>query len=399
MNQPKASNPGIDPTYWEYIRLDQLLQLQGGVDGEADVGSVEEMQFIVIHQAIELVFKLVLRELRAAREALSQPRLSESAVPAVAQHLSRVNEGLGIATAHFAFMETLGTQGFLSFRQKLGSSSGAQSHQLRELEELLGLPRSERERVLARLRAELPDPEVARGFEGFILEPLTTIVRRIDNQIEKKAALGLDDRPDVFVKERVEAALEDVKSRGTLRSNLARWLFRTPICGSVPPRDPGDPGEQDKAAVRHFVTDYVARGEGAGWTKAQAEGARTFLFGPGLDWPEERVRAALLFIEVYLDLPLLAWPRLVLDRLVELEARLVGFRNSHARLVERVIGDRPGTGGSAGIRYLDLTRDARIFPELVQVRGLMIPRLHRAIFPGMEGYDFEASLGPDEPST
>lgn len=385
MNTPNASAPRIDPTYWEYIGLDRLLRLQGGIEG-GEVESPDELHFIVIHQAIELMFKLVLREMRETRSALSRP-LDESAMPAVAAHLARMNEALGVAASHFAFMESLGTQGFLSFRDKLGTSSGAQSFQMREMEELLGLPRAERERVLRRLRAELPNPDAVRGFEAFVLDPLAAISKRILGQIEHKQGLGADDASDRFVADYLRAAQDDIAERGTLRDSLKAWAFRAPICGSTPDADP----DRDQETVRGFVADYLERGGRYGWTEVQVEGAREFLQGSSespITWSTERVRAAMLFIEVYSDLPLLAWPRLLLERLVEMESRMVAFRNGHARMVERVIGDRPGTGGSAGIRYLDLTRDARVFPELAQIRGMLLPRGDRWEFPGIERYDF-----------
>jgi tryptophan 2,3-dioxygenase len=87
-----------------------------------------------------------------------------------------------------------------------------------------------------------------------------------------------------------------------------------------------------------------------------------------------RVRAGLLFIESYRDLPLLAWPRLLVDSVVELEEQLVLWRTRHARMVERTIGRRIGTGGSSGVDYLDQTARYRIFPELWAVRTLLLPR-------------------------
>jgi tryptophan 2,3-dioxygenase len=45
----------------------------------------------------------------------------------------------------------------------------------------------------------------------------------------------------------------------------------------------------------------------------------------------------------------------VLDAIVELEQAFVIFRQRHARMVERVVGRRTGTGGSAGVDYLDQT--------------------------------------------
>jgi tryptophan 2,3-dioxygenase len=86
------------------------------------------------------------------------------------------------------------------------------------------------------------------------------------------------------------------------------------------------------------------------------------------------MRAAMLFIETYRELPLLAWPREVLDGLVELEQLFVIFRQRHARMVERVIGRRTGTGGSSGVDYLDATTKYRIFRDLWAIRTLQIRR-------------------------
>ncbi|RMG10536.1 MAG: tryptophan 2,3-dioxygenase, partial [Planctomycetota bacterium] len=105
--------------------------------------------------------------------------------------------------------------------------------------------------------------------------------------------------------------------------------------------------------------------------------ARAFLEATDLPPPErsraQRVRAGLLFIESYRKLPLLAWPRLLIDTVVELEEHLVLFRTRHARMVERVIGRRLGTGGSSGVDYLDATTRYRIFKELWTVRTLLLP--------------------------
>ncbi|MFN7696966.1 MAG: tryptophan 2,3-dioxygenase family protein, partial [Deltaproteobacteria bacterium] len=88
-----------------------------------------------------------------------------------------------------------------------------------------------------------------------------------------------------------------------------------------------------------------------------------------------RVRAALVFIESYRELPLLAFPREVIDALVALEQAFVIFRQRHARMVERVIGRRVGTGGSAGVDYLDQTAlRYRIFHDLWATRTLLVRR-------------------------
>ena len=45
------------------------------------------------------------------------------------------------------------------------------------------------------------------------------------------------------------------------------------------------------------------------------------------------------------------------------------WRLRHVEMVERQIGDKPGTGGSTGVRYLRSTLGKRFFPELWEVRS------------------------------
>jgi tryptophan 2,3-dioxygenase len=337
------------PTYWDYLRLPDLLELQGGLD---NAPSPDELHFIVVHQSFELWFKLVLSQLRLARDHLAAPRLPEERVPFVVHHLGRVNAILRLCVEQFAVMETLPPQDFLDFRDKLVPSSGFQSFQMRELEILLGL------RAEQRIK-----------YAG--TDPLAHIRSLSDSPTAGK------------VVSRIESALSET----TLHDALTAWLRRTPIQGSTPDAD------GDDAVVRDFLADYVARVEqhqrdgAAQLVRALGEGDRAAIFArveAGLaatraflspDDPEaRRARAGLLFIESYRELPLLAWPRLLLDTVCELEEQLLLFRNRHARMVERTIGRRVGTGGSSGVDYLDQTASYRVFPELWAVRSCLLPR-------------------------
>jgi len=47
------------------------------------------------------------------------------------------------------------------------------------------------------------------------------------------------------------------------------------------------------------------------------------------------------------------------------------WRSRHVHMVERIIGRRPGTGGSAGVAYLQSTTDTRFYPELWELRTLL----------------------------
>ena len=61
----------------------------------------------------------------------------------------------------------------------------------------------------------------------------------------------------------------------------------------------------------------------------------------------------------------------VCERLTEFDELVVSWRLRHIQLVERVIGARMGTGGSAGSSYLKLTLDKKFFPELWEARTLL----------------------------
>lgn len=66
----------------------------------------------------------------------------------------------------------------------------------------------------------------------------------------------------------------------------------------------------------------------------------------------------------------------LLEALVELDEQLILWRRHHVMMVERQIGDKPGTGKGTtgdldGIRYLRTTLNRRAFPDLWAVRTVL----------------------------
>jgi tryptophan 2,3-dioxygenase len=203
-----------------------------------------------------------------------------------------------------------------------------------------------------------------------------------------QALKNADGTPSSAYK-RVETILKDTPN---LRDAIHDCLYRTPIQGSTPEQ------ENDEQAVAQFLASYleaVARESRAFTDQAKAvamtqadterlehrhvqaiEDARKFLMAQELPETERarvsRIRAALVFVESYRELP--TWLREVIDAIVALEQAMLVFRQRQARMVERVIGRRTGTGGSAGVDYLDQTAlRYRIFREMWAVRTLLLP--------------------------
>ena len=66
------------------------------------------------------------------------------------------------------------------------------------------------------------------------------------------------------------------------------------------------------------------------------------------------------------------------EELVDLEDAVQTWRFRHMRTVERIIGHRMGTGGSAGVAYLKGVLERGFFPELWTVRTRLRPVLPMA---------------------
>lgn len=367
------SRPQPPLTYWDYIKVEQLLALQGGVRGsEADLSN-DEVRFIVIHQIDELWFKLVLRELAAVRDLFRQDYVPETALADARAGLGRVALVFELAGKHFQLMETMRTQDYLRFRDTLFPASGFQSAQLREIEILLGLGDEDR---------------LAFGEESSYRDALK----------------NADGSPSP-AHERVARRLADTPS---VKEAIYAWLWRTPIHGSTPR------AEGDDAVVQAFLRDFLschekymgdvvddrvkqqaltAADEGHLRDRYAGELAATRRYLLAEDVSDDgertrvrRMRAAILFIESNRELPLLSWPGEIIDSLIAAEQGMLIFRQRHARMVERVIGRRVGTGGSAGVEYLDQTAlTYRVFKEIWAARTLL---LDPARTPPIQNKDF-----------
>ena len=342
----------FSPSYGAYLRLGTLLAAQAPPDFDklraGDRPSTktrehahhDEMLFIVVHQVFELWFKLILHELGHARDLLGhvgkdRAHVAEEDVPNVVACISRVNEVFRIATEGFRVMEIMNPTSFLAFRDLLIPSSGFQSTQFRELEILAGLPED--------LRVD---------FEGVPYESKLSATER-----------------SILSARRSEVSLKDA---------LFDWLSRTPIDRIFP-----DFADAFLMSFRAYVEEQTAHQEAnpnlaesqrrAAHVRFEQQLADAQRYLTSGDDTQNRAHQAFLFIASYRSEPLLGWPSALVDALIEFEQGFRIFRFRHARMVERMIGTRTGSGGSPGVAYLDRTTTRyRIFGDLLEARNFLL---------------------------
>ena len=257
-----------DMSYGDYLSLDTILAAQHPKSPEHN-----EMLFIVQHQTSELWMKLMLHELHAARGAIQLDQL-----PAALKMLARVACIMQQLVHAWDVLATMTPPEYTALRPYLGSSSGFQSHQYREIEFVLG------NKNATHLQVHRHKPEAYATLDAVLCAPSI-----YDEAVMVMARAGLPIDP---------------------RRLNADWRLPTVSDASV------------KAA---WMTVYRDTGQ--------------------------------------------YWPLYELaEKLVDLETSFRLWRFRHATTVERVIGFKTGTGGTAGVSYLRKMLDVVLFPELFELR-------------------------------
>ncbi len=144
-------------SYGDYLRLDLLLAAQ---QPQSDPPQHDELLFIVQHQTSELWLKLMVHELRSARDLLRSDQLA----PAL-KRLARVKHIQHTLTDQWSVLATLTPSEYAEIRPFLATSSGFQSLQYREVEFLLGNKTADMVKVFAH------DPPAQRELTTLLHEP------------------------------------------------------------------------------------------------------------------------------------------------------------------------------------------------------------------------------------
>jgi tryptophan 2,3-dioxygenase len=329
--------------YSDYLRLESLLALQVRESERVGAPAHDEMLFIIVHQAYELWFKLILHELDRIQEDFGADVVEDDRLGRVVHGLGRVSEIVELLVHQLDVLETMTPLDFLDFRDLLTPASGFQSVQFRLIEIRLGL------RLEGRLKLD-------------------------------------DTRFDLQLSESDRQRIAEVERGDTLVDQLDRWLARTPF---VELSDYAFSNAYREAVIRLLAADSELIRATEGMSEAQREAetraiaaalARfNAIFQPQAEPSPWRMSLAAvqaaLFITVYRDEPVLQLPFRLLTALMDIEETLTLWRYRHALMVRRMIGVKVGTGGSSGYDYLKQTADRhQIFGDLFQLSNYLIPR-------------------------
>ena len=142
-------------SYGDYLSLDQVLSAQHPVSDHHD-----EPLFIIQHQTSELWLKLILHELKGARAAIAADRLGQAE-----KMMTRVARIFVQLIQAWDVLSTLTPAEYMEFRDRLGKSSGFQSHQYRAVEFILG------NKNATMLRPHEHRPEIHAGLAVLMNEP------------------------------------------------------------------------------------------------------------------------------------------------------------------------------------------------------------------------------------
>jgi tryptophan 2,3-dioxygenase len=125
-------------TYGGYLDLDAILNAQHPLAPASEGPGVHAAEhfFIVTHQAFELWFKQLLLDLSDAASLLRPP---DSDAEQALDHLQRAASILRLLVQQMVLFDNLSPRSFLAFRPYLGSASGSESGQFREVQRALGL--------------------------------------------------------------------------------------------------------------------------------------------------------------------------------------------------------------------------------------------------------------------
>jgi tryptophan 2,3-dioxygenase len=202
-------------TYSNYLKLDELLALQ---QPQSKGRAHDEMLFIVVHQTYELWFKEILHEIDHLQMCFELREAAQAQAT-----LKRIVTVLKVMVSQMDILETMSAPQFLTFRSLLGTASGFQSAQFRELEFALGNKRRE---VLDAFREGSPSrTRLEKRFEGPTLWDSFLHYLSQCNYAVPGHVLNRDFTRPVAPSRQVQSVLLDVYAKDPVKVNLCELLL------------------------------------------------------------------------------------------------------------------------------------------------------------------------------
>ena len=333
--------------YINYLALDKILDAQNLVSKNKEEEAHEEMLFVIIHQTYELWFKQILHELTSVMSLFQANKIDESNIGVIVNRMDRVNKIMTTLIGQINILETMTALDFLDFRNYLSPASGFQSHQFRKIELLLGLK--------INIRHQPVGCPYHSQFEGdkkdelLILEEEESLFSLVEKWLERIPFLKVDDFD--FIK-KYELAVNEMLEKEIKEINLA------------------DLNEQDKALRIRMI-----EGNRKYFERVLDENQHNEAITKGETRLSYKATMSALLINLYRDQPILHLPYQFLRSLVELDHNISSWRFRHMQMVEKMLGQKIGTGGSSGQEYLKQTVDRhKFFTDLANIATLMISR-------------------------
>jgi len=317
-----GGNNSVGVTYMKYLQVEELTSLQHPVSDHED-----ELLFITTHQHFELWFKQALFELEIAIKALGVNDLLKALYK-----LKRFKKIIKTSVGGFEILKTMRPAEFLEFRGFLGSGSGFQSIQFRKLEIVMGLQKYQRynhdfsDSYATHYQIELSNLE----YKGLSLRQAVDLwlCTLYDKIIANIGVDLMDEFIEFFSKTEEQCAF--FSGRAEIKDNNSE------------------------------IKDNNSEIKDNNYTN---EPSTVQL---------QKARRAAMFIMTFYKNPLWKDSATVIDSIIKCEDSLIGWRQTHPRMVEYMIGYRVGTGGK-GVGYLDNTQSYRIFTDLRTVATYQIP--------------------------
>ncbi len=339
---------GAPPYYWDYLQLDQLLGCQWPVSARRGEPAHDELLFIIVHQAFELWFKQILFELDAVLDVMAAAVVPEKEMGEVVARLGRITTIQRLLLDQIDVLETMTPLDFLEFRDELIPASGFQSVQFRLIENRLGLRPPHRLKVRGSPYLNVHSDQHARFLAASHQQP--SLLDHTKRWLERTPFLHFGDY-DFWrsYQHAVEKML--TKERQVIEQH---------------PNLDGEGRAEQLTTLEQTVVSFAAIFDGDRYGELVVQGKRHL---------SHQAFLAALLINLYRDEPIFQLPFRLLTALVDIDEGFTAWRYRHALLAHRMIGNRIGTGGTAGHAYLEAAaRQHRVFRDLFDLPTFFIPR-------------------------